>query len=1568
MNHQNPPPTSTRPKKQRRRVLDPTDALHEILTSHITPISSQQEDSHISTVVNVQDLLNQNGRDTAQTGRSRRTQAQSNDTNRMTAMNAATYGNYAKQQYDADMRRSWCRPSPSDIKKCHNSTRCCPFHLFPQESFKGLRPSQFNTDVPQCGVHHVNVLLFMFAHLLYPKPSVARNQRLFASGLEELRDTFGQHFELYHAKIRYLIQQHPVGKALSQKLNRSVGQMSDSSPHFDIILYEEHAYERVRSTIEKELLIFMGRRYCNLPFLLQTISLLNKHTAASSVLLLSADNHAVSPTSAYRYCNKISEQHPSVIAEQILMFVEDGRFLNWVADNMQQMNLSQGMANRMASTNHHDINGQHFALTMIDCLIRRGELPESIGRSTLRLSLLRLTLSSLDTMLPTLEALLIDEADLTRENETRRHTCVPPPPVVVPVVEAIVVEDEQDEQEVENDILDDDEPSNEFVVVNTIDSEGKVIQEFIEQHDDGDSSSEETEEGSGSKAEEEPDAMDVDDDDYYEDRYNKLKKGDIVSIQMFGDSTFFPCKLVEKIDLDFDDTYPEMHWIVEFTECQSPGVLLQNDNYIIQGEESAPPPRPSPTRVPTCTPPNSKQARERAVVRERMAEEFFRDHPDARRTSGKSTSWKDITGMWPAFYSASKINEMALALFQYFLTYACADPNYRRLICLTCDAETYNFVRHILHRAQFLHPTLDFGFVLLVPELWHAVQSGLLSIFDERPYSGVLHKLVQRLIYFLSRDAKDLTEARWGLKHKQFSSLHLFAGCFHEAWLAIREQIFYQFTPLMISQNIDLQVLVTALDYSLKVILEFLKDITANPKAAEAALRDLFNVLRMNNARTYSTIILKFISDLQYLKEWEPDFYTYAVEQFNAMIGVCIEHMHAAMAGMYNPLAGIKRWGFASPAFHISRIKLIRDIKQWHASRFVKTKLPTSTYQLMPYQHKKYEQHRQYCQAIIWQFFTAAYHHLGINLEAPENAQAQTIYVSPTEHHKFEVTLSIYSTQYNGFGFALAKTTRIYDYRSPILLQTFDLSNFKSSKTARRMDGFVFKLGSKGLGFYRDSAQIAEFMEDIDEGDDIDVKNIIQDGQYTMVSNVIKGSHKSGFKEVTTKRTNICVSNGTIKNFPHSISLHESTKSVSFSGAFGKSVMAEEFVSSITLTFYAQNYVLWLKEFCDSQQCKTDDTVQVYPCVAYGPCSKQPKRRAKDMGILRVGDKLIAINGESIRDSKLQLGSKVEMMLEYKYQSERDKKPPLVKEKMILTFQTDRPVPTIGGSRRKVISSHTLGKYHANCSITTGTIDTEYLKKKVESAISFKKSFLDGCKHNRIVKLDKAINEYEHALRKLRQFGMSPTVQRGESRMYRETLKILLRTLEERYIVLGEPNQNKRTKITLACIVRTAEKEQLIDIIQELDIELAESEKDDKDKGGVGGTAAEDGENDGNSSARRIAVLEEKSVGTLQWLVANHCWNVVRLDLDQENQNQLLNAIIHGGLSTLRAVAADYGTTQYEENGSINEENLRNGLISQLLKRNQSTTRIWFDCDITRVAVMHTSRHIFLKDSDSEED
>ena len=105
MTHQNSPPTSTRPKKQRRRVQEPTDALHEILTSHITPISSQQEVSHISTVVNVQDLLNQNGRDTAQTGRSRRTTVQSNDTNRMTVMNAATYGNYVQQQYNAAMIR-----------------------------------------------------------------------------------------------------------------------------------------------------------------------------------------------------------------------------------------------------------------------------------------------------------------------------------------------------------------------------------------------------------------------------------------------------------------------------------------------------------------------------------------------------------------------------------------------------------------------------------------------------------------------------------------------------------------------------------------------------------------------------------------------------------------------------------------------------------------------------------------------------------------------------------------------------------------------------------------------------------------------------------------------------------------------------------------------------------------------------------------------------------------------------------------------------------------------------------------------------------------------------------------------------------------------------------------------------------------------------------------------------------------------------------------------------------------------------------------------------------------------
>lgn len=62
-------------------------------------------------------------------------------------------------------------------------------------------------------------------------------------------------------------------------------------------------------------------------------------------------------------------------------------------------------------------------------------------------------------------------------------------------------------------------------------------------------------------------------------------------------------------------------------------------------------------------------------------------------------------------------------------------------------------VLHILYRIKYLHPNLDLGFILLVPELWHASKSALLGMFGgKRRKAGVLHALMLRFTFLVTEN------------------------------------------------------------------------------------------------------------------------------------------------------------------------------------------------------------------------------------------------------------------------------------------------------------------------------------------------------------------------------------------------------------------------------------------------------------------------------------------------------------------------------------------------------------------------------------------------------------------------------------------------------------------------------------------------------------------------------------------------------------------------------------------------------------------------------------------------
>ena len=1005
------------------------------------------------------------------------------------------------------------------------------------------------------------------------------------------------------------------------------------------------------------------------------------------------------------------------------------------------------------------------------------------------------------------------------------------------------------------------------------------------------------------------------------ERFKSLKVGQVVEIQMYGDIEFYECLLLQYIEEDADEDNPDEHFLIVYTgPDQTPGALYSTDNYRLKGEVDV---SINQSTIDYSVPQQGATANERARRRQELKDLFHIHNPEVRKNTGKSTNWKRITGLWAAFRSASKINEMATSIFEYFLYYAAADPNQKRLLCLTCDAETYNFVRHILYRCKNLHPEMDFGFVLLVPELWHATQAALLSILGDRPKSGVMHNMVKRLIFLLSRDRKDLTDARFSLKHTKFSSLHMLAGCFSEAWQSIRAEFLVKYPPEVVHHNVDLQALITTLDYSLDVILTFLRDIKDNPPQAEAALRDLFVVLNMNNAHTYSAIILKFISDLERLKEYEPDFHTYATENFNALIGVFIEHMHSEMAGMYNPLAGTSESGHASPTFQIARMNLMRSIRAWHEGRHLKTSgvalSTTPTYVLMKYQHQKYRQHHLYCINTIWTFARAALMGYEVDLAASESVMP---YILPDTLHKYVVKLQNYKTTYRDLGITLTKILRRFDpTNNHDLFSTYDADGFYRSDTPGTRDGFVFKNGPKGIGFYKDSAQIYETESPIVAGEELDVEHFVVDGTYTLVYT----EEDNYGKLYTAEICNVVVKNEKIANFPCNIKIYPGRGEAMGYELAGGIFEVVEYAPTATLTFYAVNFKNGF-----SKGTKTIDSILPHPVTGYGPFQKQPARRETDMQRIHANDVLLEVAGHSTMNSPLTTGFAFMNMIEQRYDAERKKLDSQNKHIVALVFGSHRPLQE---QDQSTISSHAFGKYSAKCTLVKGQLNARDLQKKASSATNFDEKFNENCLHPRIIKLDNEIEWYWKSLQKIKELGMEPSKRKGESMMYRQTMKTLLATLEKTYNFVEPLTEDDiRAQVhDLVDVVAYGNKRSLRLLLFAFEDLVDEGE-----------TMEGDGvvETDEARGTRRKQAIEQFDKGALQSILSIHLWKVkpgVLLaetddDDDDDAGQRLKRDLLTKGLRTLRIIAGERGASVESDDGTcFNERVLRGMLVADVL-------------------------------------
>jgi len=694
------------------------------------------------------------------------------------------------------------------------------------------------------------------------------------------------------------------------------------------------------------------------------------------------------------------------------LFLELGFFVTLVFDNYQVMNLASGLNARM-STRKKDLVGGFYAHTLIDSLLRIAELEPDPLHPTAKKSTLR------SSNIKSLLALLNDfPAELNKEmlpgnsdKATATLKLIQMTGRLMEVVEASSEEEGDEEGEEETNHSSTSSESEDL----DASSESEDLDASSELEDsDATSESEEDSEVSScaTSSEESEDSEDEEENqgEQYERliRFNTLKEEDQIEIQHPPDILFYRYTLkvkktrkngevyweieykddqnnVQEYDLDVDDNW--RHCVVQPGQVGSPGVQQQQQN--------------NTDNNVFLFPQNGPSWEERLAQTRKEFNEFMEAHPEKRKVSGKTTDWKNIVGLFARFSNSSRIEEVAQCIFEYILMLGSVDPNRTRMWVLVADAQTYNFVRHILNRARHLYPDLDFGYIFLAPELWHATQSGMMAHLTSQKKS-VLYNVLMRLVFYETQDIRDIQAGRFSLKHKTFQQLHGFVIALYEAWMIEKPYLLNKYSPDKVEGNMDLEALISVLDFCLPSIIHFLANLTTDTGESHDGIRDLFQMLYMGNATTYTSIMLKFKCDLLHLQKYEPNFYRYVMEQLASIVGVCIEHQHAKLAHMHNPKSSPSDDGFSSPDSQIGRIDILDAIDAFYEKKYPsefnegKKKV---TYKLAP----NNDERTILCQEVLFDFFDAAHRHKTISLSTPRGCSSVC---EPANPHSYALKIS----------------------------------------------------------------------------------------------------------------------------------------------------------------------------------------------------------------------------------------------------------------------------------------------------------------------------------------------------------------------------------------------------------------------------------------------------------------------------------------------------------------------------------------------------------------------------------
>ena len=460
----------------------------------------------------------------------------------------------------------------------------------------------------------------------------------------------------------------------------------------------------------------------------------------------------------------------------------------------------------------------------------------------------------------------------------------------------------------------------------------------------------------------------------------------------------------------------------------------------------------------------------------------------------------------------------------------------------------------------------------------------------------------------------------------------------------------------------------------------------------------------------------------------------------------------------YNHLATVSPTGHASPDFQISRIHLVKDLKKFQQARYQQLKAPTATYVLSSYQHQKYEQHWLYCVNVIYMFARAASEHAEVDLAAAEGDNGIR---RPATFHTYTLNLPIYQTPCADLGFCLTTT---HPKMNAPLFKTYTVDGFVAYVCCdSRRDGFVYKRGPLGCGYYRDSGQTYELLEDAAKGETVTISDVV-DGTYTMVVNVKEAG------DWNVKSASVVVHNNTIV-CPFNIPIDPETNTFEWRlNVNTNESEVIEFEPVCTLTFYIEDFNLGFEKL---EVDLEDARVLPHPTVSYGPCRKQPILRERRLLVVCPNDELTRIGTSNIVPGS---GTDAMALIESAYKDERDKAKSN-RTPIQLEFRTQRPIVQKGG----VIASHTFGYYSKKCNLINGGISASDIHALCATSQKFDDNFRAGCTHPRKRRLDRVIGMYKKSLQGIKTFGSLPNPMRGESRMYRESMRLLLDSLDTRY-------------------------------------------------------------------------------------------------------------------------------------------------------------------------------------------